>query len=199
MLATRNQDKIAEITQLLHGMNIELHTLTEFPDAPEVVEDRETLAGNAIKKAREIAEHTGMPAVADDTGLEVDALNGAPGVYSSRYSGENATYADNVRKLIHELEGVSSERRTARFRCVVALVDGNDTQTVDGVCKGVIIETPRGDKGFGYDPVFYVPEYGQTFAEMKPELKNEISHRAKAFAALKQELQNMKSGRSAVR
>lgn len=199
VLATRNRDKVTEIAQLLEELNLELHTLIEFPDAPVVIEDGETLKENAIKKAREIAEHTGMPAVADDTGLEVDALNGAPGVYSSRYAGENASYEDNVRKLLQELEAVPSERRSARFRCVVALVAGGDTHTVEGVCNGVIIDAPRGDQGFGYDPVFFVPEHGQTFAEMQPNLKNQISHRARAFEALKQTLLRITSGRSAVR
>ena len=145
---------------------------------------------NAIKKAKTIAQFTGLTAVADDTGLEVDYLNGAPGVFSSRYSGVNATYADNVRKLLLEMQGVRREKRTARFRCVVALSDGKNSETVEGVCEGVITEQPRGGNGFGYDPVFYLPEFDCTFTEMELTKKNEISHRAKAFLNLKELLEN---------
>ena len=190
VLATRNQDKVKEIQELLSGSKVSIVTLNEFPDAPEVVEDGKTLEENAIKKAKVVSEFTGMPAVADDTGLEVDYLNGEPGVFSSRYSGENATYADNVNKLLEELEGIPWQKRGARFRCVVAFHSNHVTKTVEGVCEGLIAEQPKGEDGFGYDPVFYVPEYECTFAEMSLELKNQISHRAKAFLKLKTLLQN---------
>jgi XTP/dITP diphosphohydrolase len=190
ILATRNQDKIKEIRQLLSGLDLKIRTLHEFPGSPEVVEDGSTLEENALKKASEIATYTGLTAIADDTGLEVDLLNGAPGVFSSRFSGENATYGDNVEKLLSELQGVPLEKRSARFRCVVAIVDGDDSRTVEGICEGRIIEEPRGDSGFGYDPVFYVSEQKSTFAEMDLNLKNRISHRAKAFAKLKELLEH---------
>lgn len=186
VLSTGNQDKIVEIKNLLQHLEIEILTLDAFPGAPDVVEDGETLEENAIKKARAIADFTGLPAVADDTGLEVNYLDGAPGVYSSRYSGEHATYADNVNKLLRELMGVPREKRGARFRYVAAFCNQNDCRTIEGKCEGVIGEERRGTGGFGYDPVFYVQEHGRTFAEMDLELKNRISHRAKAFLKLRE-------------
>ncbi len=185
VLATGNQDKVKEIVEILKNLDIELLTLKDFPGVPEVVEDGKTLEENALKKARIISGFTKLPAVSDDTGLEVDALNGAPGVYSSRYSGENATYADNVKKLLGELENVPPEKRQARFRCAVAYCSENSTQIVEGVCEGEITDQPQGNQGFGYDPVFFVPEYDCTFAEMDLNLKNKISHRAKAFLKLR--------------
>ncbi|MCG8605560.1 XTP/dITP diphosphatase [bacterium] len=194
VLATRNEDKIKEIRQLLSGVERNLMTLHEFPGAPEVVEDGSTLEENAVKKATEIAIYTGLTAIADDTGLEVDFLNGAPGVFSGRFSGEHATYGDNIEKLLRELQGVSLEERSARFRCVVAVVDGDHTKTMEGACEGTILEEPRGDFGFGYDPVFYVPEYKCTFAEMDLALKNRVSHRARAFAALRELFETAEMG-----
>jgi len=185
VLATGNQDKVKEIVEILKNLDIELLTLKDFPGVPGVVEDGKTLAENALKKARIISGFTKLPAVSDDTGLEVDALNGAPGVYSSRYSGENATYADNVKKLLGDLENVPPEKRQARFRCAVAYYSENSTQIVEGVCEGEITDQPQGNQGFGYDPVFFVPEYDCTFAEMDLNLKNKISHRAKAFLELR--------------
>jgi len=181
VLATANKDKIVEIKKLLGDLDIELLCTTDFPDMPEVVEDRDTLEGNAIKKAREISEFTGLPAVSDDTGLEVDYLNGDPGVYSARYAGEQATYADNVNKLLTELSSVGIENRAGKFRCVVAFYENGAAMTVEGQCNGIIAETPRGDKGFGYDSVFILPEHNQTFAEMERDVKNSISHRGLAF------------------
>lgn len=189
VLATRNPDKVREIQQLLSELKIDIVTLNAFPDAPEVVEDGDSLAENAVKKAKLIAEHTGITSIADDTGLEVDYLHGRPGVLSSRYSGEEATYADNVNKLLVELSGVPLKQRGARFRCVVALYNHHQTKIVEGVCAGVICEQPQGHEGFGYDPVFYVPEYGCTFAEMDLETKNQVSHRARAFSALRELIQ----------
>ncbi len=186
VLATRNRDKVREIRELLSLINIEILTLDEFPDAPDVVEDGATLEENAIKKARAIADFTGLPAVADDTGLEVDYLNGKPGVHSSRYAGAGASYADNVQKLLRELAGVPWQKRRAKFRCVAALCTKAETRTVEGMCDGLITEAPRGERGFGYDPVFYVPELHHTFAEMELEVKNRISHRALAFRKLKE-------------
>ena len=190
VLATGNQDKVKEIVEILKNLDIELLTLKDFPGVPGVVEDGKTLAENALKKARIISGFTKLPAVSDDTGLEVDALNGAPGVYSSRYAGEHATYADNVKKLLGDLENVPPEKRQARFRCAVAYYSENSTQIVEGVCAGEITDQPHGNQGFGYDPVFFVPEYDCTFAEMDLNLKNRISHRAKAFLKLKTLVEN---------
>ena len=192
VLATGNQDKVKEIVDILKNLDIELLTLKDFPGVPEVIEDGKTLAENALKKARVISEFTKLPAVSDDTGLEVEYLNGAPGVYSGRYSGENATYADNVKKLLDDLQNVPPEKRQARFRCAVVLYNENNTQIVEGTCEGEITDQPRGDSGFGYDPIFFVPEYDCTFAEMNSDLKNKISHRAKAFLKLRNLLENEK-------
>ncbi|MDZ7374048.1 MAG: XTP/dITP diphosphatase [candidate division KSB1 bacterium] len=183
VVATRNRDKLREICELLDADRFEILGLDDVQGVPEVEEDGATLEENALKKARVAAQVTGLPALADDTGLEVEALGGAPGVYSSRYAGEGATYADNVRKLLNELRGVPFEQRRARFRCVVALVHDGVEEVVEGTCPGVITEEPRGEGGFGYDPVFLVPEVGKTFAEMSLEEKNAVSHRGKAFRA----------------
>lgn len=181
VLATRNTDKVFEIKKILGDLDIDLVTLEAYPGLPEVVEDQDTLEGNATKKAKEVAEYTGLPAVADDTGLEVEYLNGAPGVYSSRFAGENATYEHNVRKLLQEMKGVSWEQRRAKFRTVVAFCDGKNTETVDGQIAGIICKEERGENGFGYDPVFLVPRHDRTFSEMDADLKNSISHRGAAF------------------
>lgn len=186
VLATRNRHKGEELASLLGDTGSRIRTLAEFPGSPEVEEDGETCEANAIKKAVEIARATGMTAVADDTGLEVDALGGRPGVFAARYAGEQATYEDNCRKLLQELAGVPRERRTARFLTVAAVAspDG-DVQTTRGVLEGLITEACRGERGFGYDPVFYVPELGKTLAELTPEEKNRVSHRARAFLKLR--------------
>ncbi len=191
VLATRNRDKVGEIRRLLDPSRFEVIPVHEVADVPEVEEDGRTLAENALKKARTAARVTGLPAMADDTGLEVDALGGRPGVFSSRFAGEGASYEDNVRKLLAELKGVPQERRTARFRCVVAIVDNSTEVTVEGVCEGLITEKPRGSGGFGYDPVFLVPEKGRTFAEMTTEEKNRISHRGQAFRKAARELEKL--------
>ena len=185
LLATRNLDKIEEIREALAGLEIDLLTVDELGPLPEVIEDQETLLGNAVKKAATLASLSGLLALADDTGLEVDALNGAPGVYSSRYSGEGATYAENVAKLLSDLVGVPSSERTARFRCVIAIADARGVETVDGVCEGYILDAPRGSGGFGYDPVFLVPESSKTFAELTLAEKNRISHRGRALARMR--------------
>jgi len=185
VLATHNQDKVVEIRAALTDLPIQILSLVDFPNAPEVIEDGDTLAANAIKKALAIHQYTNFPAVADDTGLMVDALNGAPGVYSSRYAGPNAAYADNVQKLLRELAGVPAMQRTAEFRTVMALALDGKTHLVEGRCRGRITLTPAGNSGFGYDPVFFVPELNKTFAELTLAEKNKISHRGKAAAAFK--------------
>ncbi|MGK7371693.1 MAG: RdgB/HAM1 family non-canonical purine NTP pyrophosphatase, partial [Candidatus Halalkalibacterium sp. M3_1C_030] len=153
----------------------------DYPNLKEVEEDKLTLEGNAIKKARYVYEETGLPALSDDTGLEVDALDGRPGVFSARYAGEDVVYEDNVQKLLAELAGVDLKDRKAQFRTVAALVSDKGTHTFEGVCRGVILTEKRGEKGFGYDPVFQPEGYKETFAEMESETKNKISHRGKAI------------------
>jgi XTP/dITP diphosphohydrolase len=205
VLATRNRHKGEELAALLGDLGIRIHTLDEFPDAPDVVEDGDTCEANAVKKARVIAEFTGLPAVADDTGLEVDALGGRPGIYAARYAGEGATYEDNCRKLLQELMGVPREQRTARFLTVAAIALPSDgVRVVQGMLDGMIAEEASGTRGFGYDPVFLIPELGQTLAQLSAGQKNTISHRAKAFTLAKDLLREMEfemieSGRSAAR
>ena len=187
VLATRNRHKVEELIALLGDLGITIRTLDEFPDAPDVVEDGDTCEANAVKKAHAIAEFTGLPAVADDTGLEVDALGGRPGVYAARYAGEDATYEDNCRKLLRELMGVPRERRTARFLTVAAIALPSDRiRVAHGTLDGVIAEEASGTSGFGYDPVFLVPELGKTLAQLSADHKNTISHRAKAFAKVRE-------------
>lgn len=194
VLATRNRDKGKELAALLSDLRIRINTLDEFPEVPDVIEDGETCEANAVKKARAIAEATGRLAVADDTGLEVDALGGRPGVFAARYAGEGASYEDNWRKLLHELAGVPRERRTARFITVAAVAFPADgVQVARGVLEGLIAERPSGTQGFGYDPVFFVPELGKTLAQLSPDQKNCISHRAKAFAQVREILKVLSS------
>jgi XTP/dITP diphosphohydrolase len=187
VLATHNRHKATELIQLLGGLGVTIRTLDEFPEAPEVVEDGDTCEANAVKKACAIAEYTGLPAVADDTGLEVDALGGRPGVYAARYAGEGATYEDNCRKLLRELMGVPREQRTARFLTVAALALPSDgIRVVRGTLDGFIAEEASGTAGFGYDPVFLIPELGMTLAQLSVDHKNRISHRAKAFTKMRE-------------
>lgn len=189
VLATHNRNKVIELVALLGDLGITIRTLDEFPDAPDVVEDGDTCEANAVKKARAIAESTGLPAVADDTGLEVDALGGRPGVYAARYAGEDATYEDNCRKLLRELTGVPREQRTARFLTVAAIALPSDgIRVAQGTLEGVIAEEASGTLGFGYDPVFLIPELGKTLAQLPADQKNTISHRAKAFAKVREML-----------
>jgi XTP/dITP diphosphohydrolase len=202
VLATRNRHKAQELVALLGDLDIRIQTMDEFPDVPDVIEDGETCEANASKKAQLISKATGLLAVADDTGLEVDVLDGRPGVYAARYAGGHATYEDNWRKLLLELTGVPRHRRTARFVTVAAVVfPGEPVQVATGHLDGIIAETPAGTHGFGYDPVFFVPELGKTLAELSSIDKNRISHRAKAFAQVRNLLQNrLRSvGRSAAR
>ena len=201
VLATRNRHKGAELAALLADLPIRIRTMDEFPEVPDVVEDGDTCEANAIKKAREVSAATGLLAVADDTGLEVDALGGRPGVYAARYAGPHATYEDNCRKLLHEMAGVPPARRTARFVTVAAVASPSQAvEVTTGRLEGVITEEAVGVRGFGYDPVFYVPRLGKTLAELSSEEKNRISHRAKAFAQVRELLQNrFGSGRSAAR
>jgi XTP/dITP diphosphohydrolase len=184
VLATRNKKKVEEMERLLEGMPVRLYSLDDFPECPEVIEDEETFRGNAIKKAIAVSTFTGKAAVSDDSGLEVYALNGAPGVYSARYAGEDADDRRNLEKLLLEMKGVKDRR--ARFACFIALAfpDGK-VEVFDGYVEGTIGERPRGEKGFGYDPLFYPEGHDRTFAEMEPEEKDNLSHRGKALKKLR--------------
>ena len=186
VLATGNRDKQQEMKALLQDLGLTIRTLDEFPAAPVVVEDGETCQANAGKKAREIAQFTGALTLADDTGLEVDALGGRPGVFAARYAGAHATYADNCRKLLDELTGVPADQRGACFLTVVAIADPvSSVEFVEGVLRGRITDHCSGGHGFGYDPVFLVPELEKTLAELTLDQKNRISHRGKALAKAK--------------
>jgi XTP/dITP diphosphohydrolase len=192
VFATRNPGKLVELRGLLPGVQVLAIDQAEARIGraiPDVVEDADTFAGNAIKKALEVATVTELPALADDSGLEVDALGGAPGVYSARYAGVGAGDAKNNLKLLAALAGVPPERRTARFRSVLALADpagalGDEVVIAEGVAEGFVLEAPRGTGGFGYDPLFFFPPLGQTFAELGVGPKNDLSHRARAMKAL---------------
>lgn len=193
VLATRNANKVKEITAMFVDDPIQVETLENYPDVPEVVEDCPTLEGNAQKKAYTIAELTKKIALADDSGLEVNFLDGAPGVISARFAGTGCSYADNNEKLLKLLKGVPTEHRKARFRCVMAVaVPGGATQTVEGSLDGYITDRPRGEDGFGYDPIFLVPELGKTLAEMGPTVKNGLSHRFMALQAVRPILLNLR-------
>ena len=199
VLATRNHDKGRELQALLQDSGYIIRTLADFPEAPEVIEDGETCEANAIKKAKEIARYTGLVTVADDTGLEVEALERRPGVHAARYAGEGATYQDNCAKLLRELKDVPFERRGARFVTVAAIAfPGGPITVVEGALSGIITQQEVGSRGFGYDPVFFVPDSGKTLAEMSPAEKNRISHRAKAFTRAKALLRTVRSGRDSV-
>ena len=190
VFASKNRGKIRELNALLEGMDITLSSLYDYPDAPDIIEDRNTFLENALKKAIVISGYTGSTVIADDSGLEVDYLEGAPGIHSARYSGAGATDEKNIRKLLEELEGVSVEKRGAAFKCALVLYRTDGTfETFEGKLEGTIATEPAGSEGFGYDPVFIVPEYGKTVAQIDPEIKNRISHRAIAFAKLKKSLQ----------
>ena len=186
VVATFNRDKAAELHALLALPDVELVTLADWPGAVAPAETGDTLRANARIKALAAVALTGLPAIADDTGLEVDALNGAPGVHAARYAGPKATYAENVAKLLRELAGVPPERRTARFRtvCYAAWPDGME-MSADGVLAGTITEAPRGANGFGYDPVFVPKGETRSYAELTDDEKNAISHRARAVRVLR--------------
>ncbi len=186
VIASRNKKKIEELKRILEGLNVRLLSMDDFPELEEVVEDGETFDANALKKARHVCNKTGLPALADDSGLEVDVLGGKPGVRSARFAGENATDEDNIKKLLKELEGIPDNQRNARFVCCIALVFPNAEEHLFwGFVKGKITKKPEGKKGFGYDPVFIPEGYKKTFAEMEPHEKDGISHRNEALDKLK--------------
>lgn len=196
VIATQNRGKLREFAGMLKGLQVELLSLSDFPGLKLPPEDAPTYAGNALSKARAAAAATGLPSLGDDSGLEVDALDGRPGIYSARFAGPGAGDRANNDKLLQLLDGVSWERRTARFRCLIALVCpsrsgeekdivGDCSETlVEGVCEGQIAHAPSGERGFGYDPLFYLTDYGCTIAEVPEDVKNQISHRGRAVAKI---------------
>ena len=190
VLASGNKGKVREINQILAGLDLEVVPQTEF-DVPEIEETGLTFVENAILKARNAAAHTGLPAIADDSGLEVDALKGAPGIYSARYAGVGASDEQNLTKLLNALDGVSKDGRTARFQCLLVYMEHEMDPTpviCQGTWEGRITEAPEGENGFGYDPVFFVPTHGCTAAELSAEEKNRLSHRGQALQLLMQAL-----------
>ena len=187
VVATRNPGKLKEIEAILAAYPVRLLSLNEFPAVPEIPEDGVTFAENAAQKARTVSRLTGRIAIADDSGLTVDALQGRPGVFSSRYAGEDATDEDRYRKLLKEMESIPDGKRTGAFVCAAAVASpSGETEIVESQIRGAIAFEPRGLYGFGYDPIFFLAELGRTVAELEPELKNRISHRAQALEKLKQ-------------
>ena len=189
VLATRNKGKAREIGASLAMPSLTFQSLNDFPELPDVIEDGASFQENALKKARTVSNSLNLPVLSDDSGLEVDFLNGAPGIYSARFSGPQATDQENNQKLLDLLKGVPEEKRTARFVCVLVFFDpsGQWVQT-EGSCEGLIASAPAGDQGFGYDPVFYLPEFQKTMAQLPLESKNRISHRAKALEKMRPHL-----------
>ncbi|MDH7576886.1 MAG: XTP/dITP diphosphatase [Bacillota bacterium] len=182
VIASRNRGKISEFRELLAGLPVEILSLVDFPGLPEILETGSTFRENALLKARAVAAATGSITLADDSGLEVDHIGGAPGVHSSRFAGPEQDDEANNRKLLAALKGVPFHRRTARFRCVIAVVTPWGQEFLsEGLCEGRITFFPRGKQGFGYDPLFFVPSLGKTFAELGSGVKNQISHRARAL------------------
>ena len=181
LLATNNKGKELEYRRLLSGVPFELVSPREMGITTEVEEVGDSFEENARLKATALAAESGLLSLADDSGLEVDALDGEPGTRSARYAGDNASDADRVNYLLSKLEGVPQEKRAARFRCVIAIsTPQGDVEFCSGECEGFIALEPKGDKGFGYDPIFYLPELGKTMAELPPEVKNKVSHRGRA-------------------
>lgn len=184
LVATHNLGKIREYRELLAGLPADLVFPAELGLDVQVVESGDSFEENAVLKAKAFLQASGLLTLADDSGLEVDALGGAPGVRTARYAGQGASDADRYRLLLSNLENTPQEKRTARFRCVVAVaVPDDQLHTAEGCCEGIITFAPSGEHGFGYDPVFYVPDYGRTMAELDPVIKNQVSHRARAVQA----------------
>lgn len=186
VLATTNKNKVKEFREMVGDFPVEIKSVADFGPIPECIEDGDTFDDNAYKKALHTAKILGLPAIADDSGLAVEALDGAPGVYSARYAGENATDEENCQKLLKEMEGVKN--RKAAFKCVLSIaVPSGPALTYEGSCEGTILEEKRGNSGFGYDPLFYFEEFGKSFAECNSDEKNRVSHRGKALAEVREE------------
>lgn len=185
---------------MLEGIDITFCSLNDYPDIPEIIEDGQSYFENAMKKARTVSEWTGESALADDSGLEVDALRGAPGIYSARYAGDDATDAGNIKRLLEDLSHIGADKRGGTFCCVLVLYHpGGHFECFEGRWHGRIADKPAGTGGFGYDPVFFLPEFSLTVAQMPPDLKNQLSHRAKAFQELKNYLQKVRFAERAER
>jgi len=186
VIATHNNDKLKELFKAFdsHFDGIDLLTLNDFPEVGEIIEDGKTLKENALIKAREVFKLTGIPSLSDDTGLEVDSLNGAPGVYTARYAGEGCSYYDNVSKLLKDMQTIPVPNRNAKFKTVIAYKDENLEMTAEGIALGTIARSASGDLGFGYDPIFFITEADKTFAEMNIDEKEIYSHRGKAIRAI---------------
>ena len=189
LLATRNEGKVREIRKVLNGLGFQIVSLNDLPDPPPVEEDGKSFSENALKKARLYSDLYGQLTISDDSGLEVDALGGAPGIYSARYAGEGSSDRQNTEKLLRALEGVRASKRGARFKCAIAIVSPGGRETIlEGSCRGRIGFREVGNKGFGYDPVFIVTRYGKTMAQLSLDEKNRISHRGKALRRLRNAL-----------
>jgi len=192
VIATRNRGKLKELQNLLSDLDLEIVPLDSFNNIGEIEEDGTTFFDNAMKKARTVAQKTGLMAIADDSGLEVDALNGRPGVFSARYAGKKASDKDNYLKLLQEMKGIPEERRGAQFRCIIiAFRPDGKWVSAEGVCRGWITFTPKGEQGFGYDPVFMPEGDSRTMAQLTREEKNKISHRGKALLKLKEKIRQL--------
>jgi len=193
VLASNNAGKAREITQILANYNITVVPQSDF-NVPEIPETGLTFVENALLKARNACHHTGLPSLADDSGIEIDALKGAPGIYSARFAGENATDEQNINKALAELTNVADEQRTARFQCLMVLLQHELDPTplmFQGTWEGIILKAPQGENGFGYDPIFYVPEHQCSSAELSAEQKNKLSHRGKALKLLAEHIKNL--------
>jgi XTP/dITP diphosphohydrolase len=186
IVATRNKGKIREIREALKGLGLWLYTLSDFPNVPEMEENGKSFTENALKKARFYSKYFHKLTIADDSGLEVNSLKGLPGIYSARYAGAGASSQENNQKLLREMQDVPISKRGARFKCIIAVVSPDGREALaEGACRGRIGFVEKGKKGFGYDPLFILPNYGKTMAELSLEAKNRISHRGKALRKLK--------------
>jgi len=186
VVATRNKGKVREIRDALKGLNLRIRSLSDFPDVPEVEEDGKSFVENALKKARFYSQYLGKLTIADDSGLEVDSLNGLPGIRSARYAGERASAEENNQKLLREIRDVPISKRGARFKCIIAVRSPDGREAIaEGSCKGRIGFKEEGRRGFGYDPLFMFPEYGKTMAEITLKEKNRMSHRGKALRKIR--------------
>jgi len=191
IFATGNSHKLREVREILQGLPVEIEGLVSYPNIPVIKENGSTFEENALIKAKTVYHHTQLWTIADDSGLEVDPLNGAPGVFSARFAGEGHDYAANNKKLLKLIRDIPDGKRTARFRCAAAIVGPDFQKTVEGIVRGRIIRKLRGNNGFGYDPLFMPEGYDITYAEMEEEAKNRISHRAAAFIKVKEELKKI--------
>ena len=192
VIASSNKHKVSEITQKIHSYFQKIYSLSDFPKIGDIKEDGNSVLENSFIKSRVTFDYTNIPSVADDTALEVDYLNGDPGLFTARYAGENVTYDDNMNKLLNAMDGVPFDNRTARFRTVVTYVDGGINDFfVEGILEGYILEEKQGEFGFGYDPVFFVPEKGKSLASISSEIKNEISHSGLAIDKFKNKINQL--------